>query len=214
MASTPRMYKTILLFFWAIAATLCVQAQTTPFEQFEARENAFGYGIKGGVNFSMPNVNEWTDRTVNMGGVNTRVGLQFGIIGMMPLNRYWVFRPELNYSSQGFTFTKLESGMYSERLVEQNYVQLPLMLQWTVWRNVGFYFGPKAGYMVGRSEGFKRGDLAWDIGISTLNIWNFGFDVRCSLGMLNIAPEDHPAFARAKNRAFQVGLVYLFTEKR
>lgn len=208
------MRKTILLLIWSFAATLYVQAQTTPFEQFVARENAFGYGLKGGIGLSIPNVDEWTDRTVNMGGAHERAGLQLGVIGMVPLNKYWAFRPELNYSSQGYTLKWMDSITIYERRVKQNYVQLPLMLQFVISKGVAMYTGPKVGYMVNNSEGFKRADLAWDIGLSTLNTWNWGFDVRYSSGLLNIAPDNHTALARVKNKVLQLGLVYLFTVKR
>ena len=205
------MYKTILLFFWAIATTFCVRAQTTPLEQFVAQENAFGIGLKGGISLSYPNVHEWTDRTVNMGEVRERVGVQLGIIAMLPLNKYWVFRPELNYSSQGYS---IYSNLINEGRVKQNYIQLPLMLQFAISKGVAMYTGPKVGYMVNNSKGFKRADLAWDIGLSGLNTWNWGFDVRYSSGFLNIAPDNHPALARVKNQVLQAGLVYLFTVKR
>ena len=207
------MHKTILLLIGSFAATLYVRAQTTPLEQFVAGEIVYGYGLKGGIGLSIPNVDEWTDRSVNYGGLHERVGLQLGAVVMLPLNGYWVFRPELNYSSQGFTLKQLGSTYY-ERRVKQNYLQLPLMLQFAISKGVAMYTGPKVGYMVNNSEGFKRGDLAWDVGFSSLNTWNWGFDLRYSSGFLNIAPDHHPALARVKNKVLQVGLIYLFTVKR
>lgn len=207
------MHKTILLLICSFTATLYVRAQTTPLEQFVAGEIVYGYGLKGGIGLSIPHVDEWTDRSVNYGGLHERVGLQLGAVVMLPLNGYWVFRPELNYSSQGFKLKQLGSTYY-ERRVKQNYLQLPLMLQFAISKGVAMYTGPKVGYMVNNSEGFKRGDLAWDVGFSSLNTWNWGFDLRYSSGFLNIAPDHHPALARVKNKVLQVGLIYLFTVKR
>ena len=208
------MHKVLLLLIWSLAAALLVQAQTTPLEQFEAGENAYGYGFKGGIGLSSPYADEWNDRSGTYGGLHDRVGLQLGAVVMLPMNKYWVFRPELNYSSQGFNLKSFDSANYYERRVKQNYIQLPLMLQFTISKGVAMYTGPKVGYMVNNGEGFKRADLAWDIGLSTLNTWNWGFDVRYSSGFLNIAPDHHPTLARVKNKVLQVGLVYLFTVKR
>ena len=208
------MYKKLLLVVCALATLVNLRAQSTPFEHQKEGIVAFGLGFKGGVSISMPDVDEWSDQTVSNQGVHSVVGAQFGVVGMLPLNKSWAIRPELAYSSQGFRETESNGTTFSERTVRHRYLQVPLLVQVAAGRNLCLYTGPKAGYLVGKSEGFKRGDLAWDLGFSTLNIWNFGLDVRMSWGLLNIAPENHPAIARARNQVFQAGLIYMFTAKK
>lgn len=208
------MYKELLLTIYAFTIALVVRSQTTPFEEQELELLAFGVGIKGGIGLSFPNVAEWNNQTVTNLGVHERVGIQLGLVGMLPLNDAWALRPELNYASQGFYETGSVSVPSGERMVQHHYLQMPLMFQVAMGNYMCLYTGPKVSYMIQASEGFKRGDLAWDFGVSAINSWRIGFDMRYSSGMLNIAPKRHPAIARMKNKVLQVGLIYLFTVKK
>lgn len=209
------MYKELLLTIYAFTIALVVPAQTTPFEEQEVELLAFGIGIKGGVGLSFPDVGEWNNPTVTNLGVHERVGMHLGAVGMWPLSTSLAFRPELNYASQGFKETGGSTpAPFGGRTVKHHYLQVPLMMQLALSNYVCFYTGPKFGYMIQTSEGFKRGDLAWDLGLSAINSWHLGVDVRYSSGILNIAPKRHPAIARMKNKVLQVGLIYLFTVKK
>jgi hypothetical protein len=209
------MRKKLLLFVCAFATMLTLRAQTTPFEEQAMELLAFGIGIKGGIGLSVPDVGEWNNQTVTNLGVHERVGMHLGAVGMWPLSTSLAFRPELNYASQGFKETgSSTSAPFGGRTVKHHYLQVPLMMQLALSNYVCFYTGPKFGYMVQSSEGFKRGDLAWDLGLSAINSWHLGFDVRYSSGIVNIAPKRHPAIARMKNKVLQVGVIYLFTVKK
>jgi hypothetical protein len=207
------MYKTLLLILVLMATGFTLSAQTTPFEEQSNGQVAFAYGIKGGVGFSFPDVDYWNNQAGAGPGVHAKAGLQLGVVGLLPLNKYWSVRGGLDYAAQGFAAKSFGSGTLTQADVKHSYIQLPVAVQYNVTKSSCLYTGFTGGYMMGATDGYKRRDLLWSIGASLINTWHWGFDARYSTGLVNIAPEIHPYFARMKNKTLQLSLIFLFTEK-
>ena len=207
------MYKTLLLILVLMATGFTLSAQTTPFEEQANEQVAFAYGIKGGLSLSFPVADYWNDQTGTRPGVHARKGLQLGVVGLLPLNKYWSVRTGLDYSAQGYNAQALGSGIFTEDDVKHTYIHLPVTMQYNVTRSSCLYTGFTGGYRIGKPDDYKRSDLLWSIGASLINTWHWGFDARYSTGLVNIAPESHPYFARMKNKTLQLSLIFLFTEK-
>ena len=208
------MYKTLLLILVLISTARTLSAQTTPFQEQASGEVAFAYGFKGGVGLSFPDVDYWNDQAGARPGVHSKAGLQLGVVGLLPLNKYWSVRVGLDYSAQGFNAKSFGAGTLSDANVKHTYIQLPVTMQYNVTRSSCLYTGFTGGYRIGKPDDYKRSDLLWTLGASLINTWHWGFDARYSTGLVNMAPDNHAFFARMKNKTLQLSLIFLFTAKK
>jgi hypothetical protein len=208
------MYKTLLLLLVVGFTAFAAPAQTTPFGEQAAGEVAFAYGVKGGVGLSFPEADYWNDGAGTGPGVHSRAGLQLGVVGLLPLNKYWSLRSGLEYAAQGFNANSFGSGTLTQAHVKHAYIHLPVAVQYNVTKSACLYTGFTGGYMIGATDGYTRSDVLWSVGASLINTWRWGFDARYSTGLVNIAPGDHPYFARMKNKTLQLSVIFLFTAKK
>ena len=175
------------------------------------------FGVKLGGNFYTLG----GDDTKNS-DVKSKVGFNFGGLANIPVTEHFSVQPELTYSIQG---TQLDNygGTNGDRInFNLNYINVPVMLQFT--SDGGFYgeLGPQVGFLVTAKEDYKIGNTSGDIdvkdsfkgidfsvnaGIGYKSKGGFGVGGRYNVGLSNIA--DTPN-GDLKNRGFQVNIFYMF----
>ena len=167
-------------------------------------------GVKAGVGLS--DMDGLPSEAYPNYAAGNRVGVQVGIVALMPVNEYWFFRPEIGYSSQGYR-QSVGLNLFAET-VKQGYIQVPLQMQYTSTKGHCFYSGPQAGFLVYNKSGYKLVDVAWNLGVALITPWRIGVDARYSAGLMNTVNEFDLPLRKAKNKVLQVGLVYLFAAEK
>lgn len=154
--------------------------------------------------------------------IKNKVGFHFGGLVNIPVSEHFSVQPELTYSIQGAKFENYNNVNNDRININLNYLNLPVMLQFT--SDGGFYgeLGPQVGFLISAKEDYKIGTTSGDIDIKdnlkgidfSLNAGfgyklssGFGVSARYSVGVINIS--DSPT-GDLKNRGFQIGVFYMF----
>jgi hypothetical protein len=166
------------------------------------------FGAKAGLNVS--NV---TDSYY--GDMSSRAGLNAGVLIHIPLERSWSLQPEIYYSGEGGKYYT----DYEHQLVLK-YINVPLLFQYHVNRNVFLQTGPQAGFLtrakdlIGNFEtgnyftpDFKNVDFAWVFGLGFVSSSGLGIDARYNAGLSNI---NNIGGNVMRNNVLQIDLFYLF----
>ena len=171
-------------------------------------EGHMNFGIKGGLN--VYNINN-----VNNSGYDSRVGVNFGILGHVHVNPHFALQPELVYSSQGAAYTNGDGDTYYYHL---DYINIPVLFQYMFHNGFRLQAGPQLGILVNAQSVLNNNttDLndtkSFDVGISVgasyiVPSTGFGVDARYNLGLNNINKNSGPA---STNRGLQLGMFYVF----
>ena len=108
-------------------------------------QEAFIFGIKGGVNFA------------NLGGdfdydTKSKTGFHLGLVAEFPLTERFSLQPEVLYSSQGtkMDMSGTEFGMpYSmESTATLDYINVPVLAKFYVFEGLSLELGPQIGFLV------------------------------------------------------------------
>lgn len=161
-------------------------------------------GIKGGLN-------SYNIESDNGSGLDSKIGLNVGLLGHIHLNSQYAFQPEIVYSMQG-----AKSGNTDINL---DYINVPLLAQYMFDNGFRIQAGPQVGFLLsaesenGNSttdikDDFNSVDLGLSFGVSYVHPpTGFGVDARYNLGVSNISDNSN---VESTNRGIQIGVFYLF----
>jgi len=161
-----------------------------------------GIGLKVGANFA-------TFEGVDVvGDTDIRVGLVIGGFVNFSINDYFSIQPEVLYSMKGVTYVGDLEGLSFERSYGINYLEIPLLVQFALHKNVNIYTGGSIGFYLDGEETLEIGRVndSKKIDKDDINKQEYTFilgasyryetvvfDVRYSLGLTNV-----PAINSAK----------------
>jgi len=162
------------------------------------------FGVKGGLNVYNLEGNSNSD-------FDSKIGVNFGVLGQTQLNEFFSLQPEIVYSKQG-----AKSGGTKIKL---DYINVPVLIQYMFDNGFRLQSGPQLSFMMNAEgenngstlnleENYKSMDLGFSIGGSYLHTANgFGIDVRYNHGLSDISESSS---VKSYNRGFEVGVFYLF----
>jgi hypothetical protein len=165
-------------------------------------------GVKAGLNISSLKIEDF-DNT------DSRLGLHAGLLAHIHLAPSWAVQPELVYSAEG---GKVDFGGGSEATYKNDYVNIPVMLQYMFDNGFRIEAGPQLGLLVSSKiedendneedadDVFKTTNVSLGVGLNYLSHSGFGFGGRYNHGLSNIAEGN----GDAKGRVFQISLFYMF----
>lgn len=166
-------------------------------------------GIKGGLNGYSVEGN-------NTGNFDPKYSFHIGLLGHVHMDSKFALQPEVVFSVQG---TKYNSG--SNDMLNLNYVNIPLLLQYMFDNGFRLEAGPQLGILASaKSEigststdvknNFESTDIGLVLGMSYVKpSTGFGFDIRYNHGLTDISKGAGDAY----NRGFQLGVFYLIQHK-
>ena len=166
------------------------------------------FGLKGGVNIATIKIEDFDE-------TDSRIGLHVGGFAHIHLAQQWALQPELLYSAEG---GKVDFGGGSEATYKNDYVNIPLMIQYMFDNGFRLEAGPQLGLLVsseiededGNEEDaddtFKSTNVSLGFGLNYLSHSGLGVGGRYNLGVSNIAEGS----GEAKGRVFQISLFYMF----
>lgn len=175
---------------------------------FSFAQSPAKFGLKGGVNISTIKIEDFDEN-------DSRIGLHAGAFAHIHLAPQWALQPEVLYSAEG---GKVDFGGGSEATYKNDYVNIPLMLQYMFDNGFRLEAGPQLGLLVnskiededGNEEDaddtFKSTNVSLGFGLNYLSHSGFGVGGRYNLGLSNIAEGS----GEAKGRVFQISLFYMF----
>ena len=175
---------------------------------FSFAQSPAKFGVKGGVNISTIKIEDFDD-------TDSRIGLHAGGFAHIHLAPQWALQPELLYSAEG---GKVDFGGGSEATYKNDYVNIPLMVQYMFDNGFRIEAGPQLGLLVNSEiedeqgneaeadDTFKSTNVSLGFGLNYLSHSGFGVGGRYNLGVSNIAEGS----GEAKGRAFQISLFYMF----
>ena len=170
------------------------------------------FGIVAGPNFSTLSSNFFEG--------HFRVGFHAGVFGQFKFSEKWALRPELFYSQQGMTIRD-EPGSYTKFMNYNNYINLPVQLEYFFNDRFSLQFGPGLGFLLKAKEIIKypgndntedvtdtynRVDVGFYLGFEYSFKKHFGLGLRfySSFMYVEIGAD------RKRNLFFQLPLTYKF----
>ena len=186
---------------------LCLVAIAITSAIFSFSQSPAKFGVKAGLNVS--NI-DWSNNT------DSRLGLHAGLLAHIHLARQWALQPELLYSAEG---AKKDFGGGEEAVYKNDYINIPLMLQYMFDNGFRIEAGPQLGLMVSskiedqddnesdNDDAFKSTNVGLGFGLNYLSHSGFGVGGRYNLGLNKI---NEANYIDAKGRAFQISLFYMF----
>ena len=155
------------------------------------------YGFKAGVNISNYSATNLDD--IQEGLNDSRIGAVFGFFVDISVANKLRFQPEFLYSAQGS----------KEEALRADYLQIPLMLKFSLTNSLNLQFGPQIGVKVYEFEdNFKNLDYAVNGGFGLEVVENVSIEARYSLGLADMFDEDRAPNLEGKNAVIQVGVTY------
>lgn len=169
------------------------------------------FGLKAGANFST--VTGATDGQ----SASTLIGFNGGILVRLHLNSSWAIQPEALYSGQGAKY----SGNSGSGTVNNAYINVPIMLTYSLPLGLSFQAGPQIGILMSAKDNsggittdvkpaYKSTDISVAMGAAFTTPFKLGFDARYNLGLTNIQNAQNSNGGSLKNGVFQLGVFYLF----
>jgi len=166
------------------------------------------FGFKVGANISSL---KWDDDREG----DARIGLNAGGLVHIHLTPEWALQPEVYYSMEG---GKMDVSNTEEVTWKNDYVNIPLLLQYNFDNGFRLQAGPQLGLLVNSKvkdqdgvegdadEVFKSTNVSLGLGLGYLTYSGLGIDARYNLGLSRVTES---AYQEAKGRVFQIGLFYL-----
>ncbi len=175
-------------------------AIATIFVTTQVNAQNFKYGIKGGANFA------------TFGGKDTHKDTKFGtawnvgLVGEYFFNEKMAIQPELLFSHQGAKVSDVKHKL--------NYVTLPIMFKYNIYKGLNLQAGPQIGYLIAAKEGdedvkskMNKVDFAINLGVGYRFTNNIFMDLRHNFGVSKL---DKDGDAYIFNRVLQLSVGYLF----
>ena len=183
------MKKTILSILVIVIGGLTINAQ-------DAR-----YGVRLGANLSSISSDVIVD-DLDKG----RIGVVVGFFAEYALTSKLSIQPEIQYSGQG----------NKDKDLRINYIQIPVMLKYSITDLINIQLGPKAGIKIWEWEDnqsnitdFSTFDFAVAAGIGVNITDNFFVDVNYALGLSNVFDKDgSPVGIDGTSRNIQLSVGY------
>lgn len=172
------------------------------------------FGVKGGVNFSSVNGNDFD-------GTKGVTGFQVGGVAKIGITELLAIQPEILFSAQGYSVDEPGYG-YSVRL---GYINLPVMVDFTIAEGLSLQGGPQFGFNVvsgykfdgdanedfEKEEGVKTLDLGAGIGAQYILPINLFFQARYVIGFSDVYDElDGGVQPNGKNSVISLSAGYFF----
>ena len=166
--------------FFSIIALTAVTVSSVSAQAFEG----FSFGPKAGMNIS------------NISDAKARVGLTAGGFVEYGFNDWLSVSADVLYSRQGFKYKEYNLGGtdYTVRKYTFDYLNVPVMANFYVWKGLALKTGLQPGLLLGAhnndnksvKNGLKSFDFSVPVGISYS--FNFGLiiDARCNLGITKL----------------------------
>ena len=179
---------------------------TTAFFSFS--QNPGKFGIKAGLNIASLKIE-------NFDNTDSRLGFHGGLFAHIHLAPQWALQPELLYSAEG---GKLDFGNGEEATFKNDYINIPVMLQYMFDNGFRIEAGPQLGLLASSKvedqngveddakDSFKSTNVSIGFGLNYLTHSGFGLGGRYNLGVSNIAEGS----GDTKGRVFQISLFYMF----
>lgn len=199
------MKKFILSGVLAIGTMLAVQAQTVKF------------GVKGGLNLA-----KLTDMgALPFGDAKTLASFNVGGLINIGLNNGWAIQPEVQYSGQGTKYDmKIIGGVHNRGTIKTDYINIPVMLQYSIVPSFYVEAGPQVGALLGAkwktgstSHDFKdnmqSADFGLGFGFGYKTDMGLGIGGRYNFGLSNVFKSD-VIDQTSKNSGAQIDLFYIF----
>ncbi len=194
--------KKILLF--VAVATLSFTA---------AQSQGVRFGAKAGVNFASVNGDDFDEAD----GVT---GFQVGAVAKISFTELLALQPELLFSAQGYSF----DSVVDDVAVRLGYVNLPIMLDFTLAEGLSLQGGPQFGFNVVSGykydgddveefeevEGIKTLDLGAGIGAQYILPINLFFQARYVIGFSDVYDEVEGYQPEGKNSVISLSAGYFF----
>ena len=105
---------------------------------FSFAQSPVKFGIKAGLNVANLNVEDFDE-------ADSRLGLHAGLLAHIHLAPQWALQPEVLYSAEG---AKFDLGNNEEATIKNDYVNIPLMLQYMFDNGFRIEAGPQLGLLV------------------------------------------------------------------
>jgi hypothetical protein len=175
---------------------------------FSFAQNPGRFGIKAGLNVANLKVE-------NFDNTDSRLGFHAGLLAHLHLSPQWALQPEVVYSAEGATF---DFGGGEEAKIKNDYINIPVMLQYMFDNGFRLEAGPQLGLLVSSKiedqdgneedadDSFKTTNVSIGFGLNYLTHSGFGVGGRYNLGVSNIAEGS----GDTKGRVFQISLFYMF----
>ena len=166
------------------------------------------FGVKAGLNVASLKIEDENN-------VDSRLGLHAGFLAHLHLSPQWAIQPEILYSAEG---AKFDLDDDEEVVFKNDYINIPVMLQYMFNNGFRIEAGPQLGLLVsskiedqdGNEEDaddtFKTTNVSLGFGLNYLSHSGLGVGGRYNLGVSNIAEGS----GDVKGRVFQISLFYMF----
>ncbi|MEP6260338.1 MAG: porin family protein [Gillisia sp.] len=112
-------------------------------------QESWQFGIKGGVNFTKMNSEEFA-------GNSNRVGFHVGLLTEIPLGNKFSIQPEVLYSTQGTKADVIMFGGNPTVSFHLDYIQVPLVIKWYLTQSLALEAGPSFNFLVNNELGSQR----------------------------------------------------------
>ena len=173
------------------------------FTAFNVSAQHTQFGIKGGINIAGIDVEDGND-------LDSKVAAHIGVLAHIHVTRHFAVQPELVFSMQG--------GEEGNLKAKQNFINIPVLLQYMTGRGFRLQTGPQLGFLVSAEneigdveydvkDQLNTIDLSWSFGASYITVSGFGVDARYNHGLTNTNEAEQP---EAKQRVWQLGVFYQF----
>jgi hypothetical protein len=178
---------------------LAVSAQTKPH-----------FAIKGGLNIANLNIEDFNENR------DSRLGAHLGVTAHIHLAPEWAVQPELLYSQEGGVVRNL-AGANSRAKYKNDYVNIPLMLQYMFDNGFRVEAGPQLGLLVrsriedqndvevDADDVFKSTNVSAGFGLNYLSYSGLGIGGRYNLGLSNVGEGSR----KIRQNTFQISLFYM-----
>lgn len=192
----------------------------------QAQSSNMGIGVKVGYNSSSMK---------NSGDIITtsgKSGISFGLMGLIPISGNLAFQPEVLYSQQGAEQEYSSGGFSYKGTMSMDYINVPLMLTYTVFKGVAIQAGPQIGFLMSAKNdyednylGYQDGDeldikdlsndldIGLNLGLGYTFMEKYYVDARYNMSFSELFPDQEGlGFEQAdfKNRVFQISVGYRF----
>ncbi len=168
------------------------------------------FGLKAGANFST------ITGATNGQSTSTLIGFNGGVLLRLHLNKTWAIQPEALYSGQGAKY----SGNNSSGTVNNAYINIPVMLTYSLPFGLSLQAGPQFGLLMSAKDNsggvttdikpaYKSTDISLAMGAAFTTPFKLGFDARYNLGLTNLQNAQGSNGSSLKNGVFQFGVFYL-----
>jgi len=157
------------------------------------------FGAKAGLNFATV--------TGNVSNPSILVGVHFGGMAEVTINKELAIQPEVLFSMQGSNYSKKGN-------TQLNYLLLPIIGKYYIKKNISLEAGPHLGVLISARDGggnvkkhISSTDVGFNIGAGYKLDNKINFGIRYSFGLTNINNDGN---SKMNNAVLQLSVGYFF----